>query len=140
MGHRSKSLIVITIMLLLAMSHRTSFVVLKRIIRASLNLVDPTSDGTNTGMKRNEIPHAGALKRNSLLCHRKLPFGVNNSIRIRSGLKNSGASAWKAKVVNRRKRRRTQAISRPSRSDEEDGTREVDGASVDLSTTCGRRV
>jgi hypothetical protein len=55
MGHRSKCLIVVTNMhLLKSTSHKTSFVTLKRIIRASLNLVDPlTHDGTNTGRKRN---------------------------------------------------------------------------------------
>ncbi|MCH1922571.1 hypothetical protein L9G15_24480, partial [Shewanella sp. A3A] len=58
MGHGSKSLIVITTMLLLkATSYKTSFITLKRTIRASLNLIDPlTSDGTDTGRKRNQIP------------------------------------------------------------------------------------
>uniref|UniRef100_M8CE14 Uncharacterized protein n=1 Tax=Aegilops tauschii TaxID=37682 RepID=M8CE14_AEGTA len=48
-------------------SHKTSFVTLNRTIRASLNIIDPlTSDGTNTGRKRNQVPRAGALKGSKL--------------------------------------------------------------------------
>jgi hypothetical protein len=55
MGHKDKSLIIITPLLLLKiMSHKTSFVTLKRTIETSLSLVEPlTRDGTNTGRRRN---------------------------------------------------------------------------------------
>jgi hypothetical protein len=88
MSHRCKSLIVITTLLLLeAMSHKTHFVALKRSIRASLNLVDPLAcDGMNTGRRRDKVPSAGALKRSNLLSHGKLPFGMALSIPIRSRL------------------------------------------------------
>jgi hypothetical protein len=86
MSHRYKSLIIITTLLLLeATSHKTCFVALKRSIRASLNLVDPLAcDGTNTGRRRDKIPSASALKRSNLLSHGKLPFGMYLSIPIRS--------------------------------------------------------
>ncbi|XBJ07991.1 hypothetical protein VPH35_013411 [Triticum aestivum] len=90
------------------------FLMLKRTIRVSPNLVDPPSDGTNTRRNRNNIPRADALKSNNLLCHHKVPFGMNN-ITTRSQLKNSSANAWKTKAVIRPKRTRTQAISRPRR-------------------------
>jgi hypothetical protein len=50
MSHRSKSLIIVTALLLLkATSHKTRFIALKRSIRAGLNFVDPLArDGTNT--------------------------------------------------------------------------------------------
>jgi hypothetical protein len=50
MSNRSKSLIIMATLLLLKItSNETSLIVLKRIIRASLNLIDPlTSDRTNT--------------------------------------------------------------------------------------------
>jgi hypothetical protein len=55
MGHKGKSLIIITPLLLQKItSHKTSFVTLKRTIKTSLNLVEPlTRDGTNTGRRRN---------------------------------------------------------------------------------------
>ena len=113
-GHSSKSLVIITTMLLLkTTSHKTSFVTLKRTIGASLNLVDPlTSDGTDSGRKRNKIPGTSAFKSSNLLCHRKLPFRMNNSLTVRSRLKNSSTSGGKSKAINRRTRTRTQAISR----------------------------
>jgi hypothetical protein len=88
-GHRGKSLIIITALLLLeTTSHKTRFVALKRSIRASLNLVDQVAcDGTNIGRRRNKIPGAGVLKRNCLLGHGKLPFGMTQSVPIRSWLK-----------------------------------------------------
>jgi hypothetical protein len=84
MSQRRKSLIVITTMLLLkTMSHKTSFVMLKRTIRASFNLIYPlTSDRKKMGRKRNRIPSSSALKRNNLLSHCKLPFRMNNNITI----------------------------------------------------------
>ncbi|KAK1648280.1 hypothetical protein QYE76_066085 [Lolium multiflorum] len=58
MSHRGKSLIIVTTVLLLkATSHKTRFIALKRSIRASLNFIDPlTCDGTNTRRGRNKIP------------------------------------------------------------------------------------
>jgi hypothetical protein len=88
MSHKCKSLIIITTLLLLeATSHKTRFVALKRSIRASLNLVDSLAcDGTNTGRRRDKIPSASALKRSNLLSHGKLPFRISLSIPIRSRL------------------------------------------------------
>jgi hypothetical protein len=88
MSHRCKSLIIITTLLLLeATSHKTRFVALKRSIGASLNLIDPLAcDGTNTGRRRDKIPSASALKRNNLLGHGKLPFGMSLGIPIRGRL------------------------------------------------------
>jgi hypothetical protein len=88
MSHGCKSLIIITTLLLLeATSHKTRFVALKRSIGASLNLVDPLAcDGTNTGRWRDKIPSASALKRSNLLGHGKLPFGMALSIPVRSRL------------------------------------------------------
>jgi hypothetical protein len=58
-----------------------------RSIGASINLVDPLAcDGTNTGRRRDKIPSVSALKRNNLLGHGKLPFGMSLSIPIRSRL------------------------------------------------------
>jgi hypothetical protein len=88
MSHGGKSLIIITALLLLeATSHKTRFIALKRSIRASLNLIDPLAcDWMNTGRRRDKIPGASALKRNNLLSHGKLPFGMALSISIRSRL------------------------------------------------------
>jgi hypothetical protein len=60
MSHRCKSLIIImTLLLLEAMSHKTRLVALKRSIGASLNLIDTLPcDGTNTGRMRDKIPSA----------------------------------------------------------------------------------
>jgi hypothetical protein len=88
-GPQGKSLIIITSLLLLeATSHKTRFVVLKRSIRASLNLVDSLAcDRTNTERRRDKITGASALKHNNLLSHGKLPFGMTLSIPIKSWLK-----------------------------------------------------
>jgi hypothetical protein len=88
MSYRSKSLIIVTALLLLkATSHKKRFIALKRSIRAGLNFVDPLAcDGINTGRRRNEIPCASALKRSNLLGHGKLPFGMMLSISIRNRL------------------------------------------------------
>jgi hypothetical protein len=89
MGHRGKSLIIITALLLLeTTSHKTRFIALKRSIRVSLNLVYPLAcDGTNTRRRRDKIPGDSALKHNNFLSHGKLPFGITHSIPIRSHLK-----------------------------------------------------
>jgi hypothetical protein len=88
MSHRGKSLIIVTaVLLLIAMSHKTRFIALKRSIRAGLNFIDPlTHDRTNIGRGRDKIPGASALKRSNLLSHSKLPFRMMLSIPIRSRL------------------------------------------------------
>jgi hypothetical protein len=114
MSHRCKSLIVITTLLLLkATSHKTHFIALKRSIGASLNLVDPlTGDGTNTRRRRDNIPSASAPKRSNLLGHGELPFRISLSIPIRSRLEENRKTIVTRRVVIRwttlasRKRRR----------------------------------
>jgi hypothetical protein len=88
MSHKSKSLIIVTALLLLkATSHKTRFIAFKRSIRVGLNFVDPLArDGTNIGRGRNKILGASALKRSILLGHGKLPFRMTLSIPIRSWL------------------------------------------------------
>jgi hypothetical protein len=89
-GHRGKSLIIIKPLLLLeTTSHKTRFVVLKRSIRASLNLVVPLAcDGTK-------------LKRNNLIGHGKLPFRMTHSIPIRSRLKGNRKTIMTSKIAIR---------------------------------------
>jgi hypothetical protein len=91
MGNKSKHLIIITTMLLLkTMSNETSLIALKRIIRASLNLIDPlTSDQMNTWRMGHKIPCVSPLKSSNLLSHRMLPFRMKNIIAIRSWLRKS---------------------------------------------------
>jgi hypothetical protein len=103
MSHRSKSLIIVTTLLLLkTMSHKTRFIALKRSIRASLNFVYPlTRDGMNTGRGRDKIPGASALKHNNLLSHGKLPFRMTLSIPIRSRLKGNGKTVLTRRVTIR---------------------------------------
>jgi hypothetical protein len=86
MSNRSKSLIIISIMLLLkTTSNKTSLISLKRTIRVSLNLIYPlTSDRTNTWGTGYKIPRASPLKGSNLLSHHVLPFRMKNSITIRS--------------------------------------------------------
>jgi hypothetical protein len=88
-GHMSnmiKSLIIISTMLLLkTTSNKTGLILLKRTIRASLNLIYPlTSDRTNTWGTWHKIPRASPLKGSNLLSHHVLPFWMKNSIAIRS--------------------------------------------------------
>ena len=72
------------------MGHKTSFIMLKITIRASLNLVEPLAgDGTNTGREGNQIPCARALKGSKLFGHRKLPFRLSHGSPIESGLSNN---------------------------------------------------
>ena len=126
MGYRSESLIIVVSLLLLkTMSHKTSIVTLERTIRASLNLIDPLElNGTNIGRRGNQIPRASVLERINLLYHCKLPFGMSNNIPTRSRLKNSKktimvrgiAIRWEARlsieVVNRKRQGRLYPISR----------------------------
>jgi hypothetical protein len=103
MSHRSKSLIIVRVLLLLkAMSHKTRFIALKRSIRAGLNFVDPLAhDGTNTRRRRNKIPSASALKRSNLLGHGKLPFGMTLNIPIRSRLEGNRKTVLTRRVTIR---------------------------------------
>jgi hypothetical protein len=103
MSHRCKSLIIImTLLLQEAMSHKTRFVALKRSIRASLDLVDPLAcDGTNIGRRRDKVPSASALKRNNLLGHGKLPFRMALSFPIRSRLEGNRKTLVTRKVAIR---------------------------------------
>ena len=82
--------------------------------QSELNHVDPlTSDGMNTRRKRNKIPRASALKSSKLLGHRKLPFGMNNSIAIRGRLKYSRKTILgRGIAVRRRTGPRSKTISR----------------------------
>jgi hypothetical protein len=94
MSNRSKSLIIISTMLLLkTTSNKTGLIPLKRTIRASLNLIYPlTSDQTNTWGTGHKIPRASPLKGSNLLSHHVLPFRIKNSIAIRSWLRQSSSS------------------------------------------------
>jgi hypothetical protein len=76
MSNRSKSLIIITTLLLLKiMSNKMGLIALKRTVRASLNLIDLlTSDRQNTWGTGQKIPRASPLKSSNLLSHRVLPF------------------------------------------------------------------
>jgi hypothetical protein len=86
MSNMSKNLIIISTMLLLKItSNKTSLILLKRTIRASLNLISTlTSDRTNTWGTRHKISRVSPLKGSNLLSHRVLPFRMKNSIAIRS--------------------------------------------------------
>jgi hypothetical protein len=103
MSHMSKSLIIVTDLLLLkATSHKTHFIVLKRSIRTGLHFVDPLAhDGTNTGRRRNKIPSASALKRSNLLGHGKLPFKMTLSIPIRSQIEGNRKTVLTRRVTIR---------------------------------------
>jgi hypothetical protein len=89
MSNKSKSLIIISTMLLLkTTSNKTGLIPLKRTIRSSLNLIYPlTSDQTNTWGTKHKIPCASPLKGSNLLNHHVLPFRMKNSIAIRSWLR-----------------------------------------------------
>jgi hypothetical protein len=103
MSNRSKSLIIITALLLLkTMSNKMSLIALKRTIKASLNLIDPfTSNRTNTWGTWHKIPHVSPLKSSNLLSHRVLPFRMKNSIVIRSWLRKSSDCESRRRVIAR---------------------------------------
>jgi hypothetical protein len=103
MSNMSKSLIIISIMLLLkTTSNRTSLISLKRTIRASLNLIYPiTSDRTNTWGTGHKIPHVSPLKGSNLPSHRVLSFRMKNSIAIKSWLRQSSSSESRRRVTVR---------------------------------------
>jgi hypothetical protein len=103
MSNRSKSLIIISTMLLLkTTSNKTSLISLKRTIRASLNLIYPlTSDRTNTWGTRHKIPRVSPLKGSNLLSHQVLQFQMKNSIAIISWLRKSNSSESRRRVTVR---------------------------------------
>jgi hypothetical protein len=103
MSNRSKSLIIISIMLMLkTTSNKTSLISLKRNIRASLNLIYPlTSDRTNTWGTGHKISCVSLLKGNNLLIHHVLPFRMKNSIVIRSWLRQSSSSESRRRATVR---------------------------------------
>jgi hypothetical protein len=103
MSNRSKSLIIIsTVLLLKTTSNKTSLISLKRTIRASLNLIYPlTSDRMNTWGTGHKIPRVSPLKGSNLLSHRVLPFRMKNSITIRSWLRKSSSSESRRRVTVR---------------------------------------
>jgi hypothetical protein len=131
MSHGGKGLIIVTTVLLLkATSHKTRFIALKRSIRAGLNFIDPLArDGTNTGRGRDKIPGASALKRSNLLSYGKLPFRMMLSIPIRSRLESNRETVltrrvtirWTTKTSSRKRRgkliRRRRHIGRRRRRD-----------------------
>jgi hypothetical protein len=103
MSNMNKSSIIISTMHLLKItSNKTSLISLKRIIKASLNLIYPlTSDQTNTWGTWQKISRASSLKDSNLLSHRMLPFRMKNSITIRIWLKKSSSSESRMRVTVR---------------------------------------
>jgi hypothetical protein len=119
MSNRSKSLIIISALLLLkTTSNKTTLIALKRTIRASLNLIDPlTSDRTNTRGTGHKIPRVSPPKSSNL------SFWMKNGIAIRSWLrKNSGCESqkrvtirWPTKAMTMSNKRLRRGISRRRR-------------------------
>jgi hypothetical protein len=103
MSNRSKRLIIITTLLpLKTTSNKTSLIVLKRTIRASLNLIDPlASDRTNTWETGHKISCASLLKSSNLLSYPVLSFRMKNSIMIRSWLRKSSVCKNQRRVTVR---------------------------------------
>jgi hypothetical protein len=101
MSNRSKSLIIITTILLLkTTSNKTSLIALKRTIKASLNLIDPlTSDQTNTWRTVHKIPRVNPLKSSNLFSHHVLPFQMKNSIAIIRLLRKSSGCESRRRVI-----------------------------------------
>jgi uncharacterized membrane protein len=101
MSNRSKSLIIISTMLLLkTTSNKMSLISLKRTIRASLNFIYPlTSDRTNTWETRHKISRAS--QGSNLIIHRVLPFRMKNSNAIRSWPRKSSSSESRRRVTIR---------------------------------------
>jgi hypothetical protein len=103
MSNKSKSLIIImTLLLLKTTSNKTSLIVLKRTIRASLNLIDPLiSDPTNTCGTWHNIPCVRLLKSSNLLSHHVIPFWMKNILVIRSWLRKSSGCESRMRVTVR---------------------------------------
>jgi hypothetical protein len=101
MSNRSKTLIIITILLLLkTTSNKTSLIALRRTIRASLNLIESlTSDRMNTWGACHKISCASPLKSSNLPSHHVLPFWLNNSITIRNWLRKSSGCESRRRVI-----------------------------------------
>jgi hypothetical protein len=104
MSNGSKSLIIITTLLLLkTTSNKTCIITLKRTLRASLNLINSfTSDQTNMWGTGYKIPRTGPLKSSNFLSHRVLPFRMKNSITIRVWLRKSNDCESRRRVIVRR--------------------------------------
>jgi hypothetical protein len=103
MSNKSKSLIIITTLLLLKItSNQMSLIALKRTIRVSLNLINPlTSDWTNTWEIGHKIPRASPLKSSNLLSHHMLSFLMKNSIMIKSRLRKSSGCERRMRLTIR---------------------------------------
>jgi hypothetical protein len=103
MSNMSKSLIIIsTLLMVKTTSNKTSLISLKRIIRASLNLIDPlTSDRTNMWGTRHKISCVSPLKSSNLLSHHVLAFWMKNNIAIRSWLRKSNDCESRRRVTTR---------------------------------------
>jgi hypothetical protein len=84
MSNMSKSLIIITILLLLKITiNEMSLIMLKRTIRSSFNLIDQlTSDRTNTWGIGHKISRVSPLMSSNLLDYRMLLFWMKNSITV----------------------------------------------------------
>jgi hypothetical protein len=84
MSNMSKSLIIITILLLLKITiNEMSLIMLKRTIRASFNLIDQlTSDRTNTWGIGYKISRVSPLMSSNLLDYRMLLFWMKNGIAV----------------------------------------------------------
>jgi hypothetical protein len=107
MSNRSKSLIIITTVLLLKTTgNKASLIALKRIVRVSLNLIDTlTSDRMDTWGIGHKISHVSPLKSNNLINHCVLSFWMKNSIMIRSWLRKSSVYKNRMRVIVRGRRR-----------------------------------
>jgi hypothetical protein len=103
MSNRSKSLIIISTMLMLkTTSNKTSLISLKRTIRVSLNLIYPlTNDQTNIWGTGHKISRASPLKGSNLLSHYVMSFRIKNNIAIRSWLRKSSSSESRRRVTVR---------------------------------------
>jgi hypothetical protein len=90
MSNRSKSLIIITVVLLLKTTYN------------KMSLIDSLTSGrTNTWGTGHKIPRACLFKSSNLLNHRMLPFRMKNSITIRSWLKKSSDYESRRRVIVR---------------------------------------
>jgi hypothetical protein len=90
MSNRSKSLIIITVVLLLKTTYN------------KMSLIDSLTSGrTNTWGTGHKIPHACLFKSSNLLNHRMLPLRMKNSITIRSWLKKSSDYESRRRVIVR---------------------------------------
>jgi len=93
-SNRSKSLIIVTTILLLeATRHKASLVALKRAIRSSLDLIDPLASN-RSGVRRqgDKIPSNGALQGSNLLKHGVLPVRVGSSLTVSGRLNKCSSS------------------------------------------------